>query len=77
MDEVDKTLISSGVAVDLNKLKPEWMREINQLLQSAELTKPAGEYMHSGSRKAIHTEHLGYILAEMQTLPRMYPDAKW
>ena len=33
--------------------------------------------MASGSKKGIHTEHLGFLLAEMQYLPRAYPDAKW
>jgi ring-1,2-phenylacetyl-CoA epoxidase subunit PaaC len=77
MNETDQELIASGIAVDLNKLKAEWTREISELFNSAELRKPDTGYMHTGSRQGIHTEHLGFILAEMQTLPRMYPTAKW
>jgi ring-1,2-phenylacetyl-CoA epoxidase subunit PaaC len=77
MNEVDETLIKQGIAVDLNKLKPVWEKEISALLEKSNLKKPENPYMHMGSRKGIHGEHLGFILAEMQTLPRMYPGAKW
>jgi ring-1,2-phenylacetyl-CoA epoxidase subunit PaaC len=33
--------------------------------------------MQTGGKKGIHTEHLGFILSEMQILPRTYPEAKW
>ena len=77
MNEVDDTLIKEGIAVDLTRLKPLWDKEINELLTKANLTIPETVYMQKGSRKGIHSEHLGYILAEMQSLPRMHPNAKW
>ena len=43
----------------------------------ATITIPVDGFMQSGSREGKHTEHLGYLLAEMQYLPRAYPDAKW
>jgi ring-1,2-phenylacetyl-CoA epoxidase subunit PaaC len=77
MNEVDETLIKEGIAIDLAKLKPLWDKEINELLAKANLTILEGVYMQKGSRNGIHSEHLGYILAEMQSLPRMHPNAKW
>lgn len=77
MDEVDELLIKEGIGVDLNVVKAKWEAYMADLLQRATLTKPENVFMHTGSRKGIHTEHLAYILAEMQALPRMYPTAKW
>ncbi|MES2567486.1 MAG: 1,2-phenylacetyl-CoA epoxidase subunit PaaC [Bacteroidota bacterium] len=77
MNEVDEILIKEGIAVDLNKVKEKWENHMNELLEKSTLTKPESVFMQTGSRKGIHTEHLAFILAEMQALPRMYPDAKW
>lgn len=77
MNEVDAILIKEGIAVDLSTLKANWAKEINQLLTKANLVLPEGMYMQTGSRKGLHGEHLSYILAEMQSLPRMHPTAKW
>lgn len=77
MNEVDEALIKGGVAVDLAKLKPVWKKNVEAIIQKANLKLPEGTFMQTGSRKGVHTEHLGYILAEMQHLPRMHPQAKW
>lgn len=77
MNETDEILIKEGIAVDLNTLKADWEKEINQLLTKANLVVPETPFMQKGSRKGLHTEHLSYILAEMQSLPRMHPTAKW
>jgi len=77
MTEIDKTLIKENIAVDLAPLKPVWEKEIQELLREANINVPENTYMQKGSRQGMHTEYLGYILAEMQSLPRMYPTAKW
>lgn len=77
MNEVDTTMISAGIGVDLSALKKDWETAIAPIIEKATLKKPADAYMHSGSRDGVHTEHLGFILTEMQYLPRAYPDAKW
>lgn len=77
MTEVDQMLIANGVAVDLSALKPKWEKEISALLQQANVSVQTDVHMQTGSRKALHSEHLGYILAEMQALQRMHPGAKW
>ncbi len=77
MNEVDAILVKEGIAVDLNSLKTRWKKIITEVLLEATLTVPADAYMQTGSRKGVHTESLGYILAEMQYLQRAYPDAKW
>ena len=77
MDEVDNDMLKIGVGVDNSQLKIEWEELINITLKKAKLKRPIDGYMATGSRKGIHTEHLGFLLAEMQFLPRAYPDAKW
>ena len=77
MNEVDEVLIKEGISVDLSIVKTKWDQYITELLNKSTLSKPENVFMQTGSRKGVHTEHLGYILAEMQALPRMYPNAKW
>jgi ring-1,2-phenylacetyl-CoA epoxidase subunit PaaC len=78
MDAVDSELIKAGIACDLNKIKQEWQAMITEILTKAKLHIPAPDvWMMHGSRTGKHTEYLGYILAEMQTLQREYPGAKW
>ena len=50
---------------------------MNDVLVEATLARPKDSWSVRGSREGKHSEHLGYILAEMQFLQRAYPDAKW
>lgn len=77
MDEVDAHLMRDGVAIDMIPLKMQWQNDIKVVLSKATLMYPDDLYMQTGSRKGIHTEHLGHILSEMQYLQRAYPDATW
>ena len=77
MNEVDELLIKDGVAVDLNDVKKEWDKSVDQVLERATIMRPKDEYMHSGRLDAIHSEYLGHLIAEMQFLQRAYPNAKW
>ena len=77
MDEVEETLVKQGIAVDTKAFQTKWEKQIDELLAKATLKKPETVFMQTGGRKGTHSEHLGYMLSEMQTLPRMLPDAKW
>ena len=77
MDEIDNEMLDQGIGVNNSKLKKAWDEIIDSTLKKAKLNRPKDGYMASGSKKGIHTEHLGFLLAEMQFLPRAYPDAKW
>jgi ring-1,2-phenylacetyl-CoA epoxidase subunit PaaC len=78
MDDIDAALIKEGIAVDLSSLKAEWAKMIDDILKRATLKTPeGGGYQAMGGIKGIHTEYLGYLLAEMQFLPRSYPGAQW
>jgi ring-1,2-phenylacetyl-CoA epoxidase subunit PaaC len=58
-------------------LRAEWGRTVDAVLAEATLTRPPDGWMQTGGRRGRHSEHLGYILAELQFLQRAYPGAQW
>jgi len=77
-DKIDNLLHENKIAPDLTEIRQKWDAEVNDTFSKAKLTIPqVNSFMRTGSREGNHTEHLGYILAEMQFLPRAYPDASW
>lgn len=77
MDELDNALLQEGIGVDVSALQTKWEEHISGVLKQATLKPTEAPYMQTGSKKGIHTEHLGHMLGEMQYLQRAYPDAKW
>jgi ring-1,2-phenylacetyl-CoA epoxidase subunit PaaC len=63
--------------IDYETLKNNWQVKIETVFAEATLSIPVNTFMHSGGKTGNHTEHLGYILAEMQHLQRTYPNAEW
>ena len=76
-DAQDEALAAAGIAPTPASLKPQWDAAVLPVLAEATLKVPASGYVHKGGKRGIHTEHLGYILAEMQFLQRAYPGATW
>jgi len=67
----------SGLGVDLEKIEILWAEEVNKIFDLAGLKVPERGWMQKGGKKGAHTEHLGFILADMQYLQRTYPGQKW
>jgi ring-1,2-phenylacetyl-CoA epoxidase subunit PaaC len=63
--------------VDSSILKEAWFSKIRDVFEEAGLNIPENVFMQQGGKTGNHTEHLGYILAEMQSLQRIYPGAAW
>jgi len=76
-DAVDRQMLEAGIGVDLEKLRPAYYDHLAQVMKEATLQTPASDWMQSGGKTGLHTEHLGYILAEMQYLQRAYPGNQW
>lgn len=76
-DEKDTALAEKGIAADPRDLKAAWDAIVRDVLTEATLTIPASDFAHRGGKRGVHTEHLGYILADMQFLQRAYPGASW
>jgi ring-1,2-phenylacetyl-CoA epoxidase subunit PaaC len=65
------------VGVDVSKLKNDWDKKVKEVFDEATIAVPAEGWMQKGGKQGIHTEHLGFILAEMQFLQRAYPGCEW
>lgn len=76
-DSVDDKMKEAGIGVDLEEVKSLWLTKVKQILDLATLTMPEGLGHQRGGKTGLHSEKLGYILAEMQYLPKSYPDATW
>ncbi len=77
VDEADQAMIGEGVMGDVRLLKDAWCARVTEVIQQAQLRLPPASAMRSGGRRGVHSELLGYLLAEMQFLPRAYPNTKW
>ncbi len=77
MDETDRVLIEQGIAVDLEDIRKEWTAYVAEVLSEATLEIPSDGFQQAGGRKGYHSEHLGYLLAEMQYMQRAYPGMTW
>jgi ring-1,2-phenylacetyl-CoA epoxidase subunit PaaC len=67
----------SGLGVDPSTLRDEWLSTVEQVLSEATLVRPADGWAPSGGREGRHTEHLPYLLTEMQVVHRAHPGASW
>jgi ring-1,2-phenylacetyl-CoA epoxidase subunit PaaC len=77
-DAVDDAMAAAKIAPRADSLRPAWLAHVNGVLDEATLPRPEGDGgVHKGGKTGKHTEHLGYVLADMQFLRRAYPDARW
>lgn len=68
---------SAGYGVDLHAIRPQVEDRLSDILAQAALQRPEDGWMQSGGKTGRHSEHLGYILAEMQYVQRAYPNSVW
>lgn len=77
-DQTDQVMAETGIAPLPSTIRGTWDTTVDHTLQQAFLKQPESRFAHSGGRTGRrHTEHLGHMLAVMQTLQRSYPDAVW
>ncbi|MEX2349589.1 MAG: 1,2-phenylacetyl-CoA epoxidase subunit PaaC [Flavobacteriaceae bacterium] len=77
MTEAAKAAAEAGTGVDASQLKEAYYKEVSELLREATLEVPERKYFHKGGKHGVHTEHMGYILSDMQFMQRTYPGMKW
>ncbi len=77
MNDNDKALIEAGISIDLNTVKASFMATVNEIFKAAHLSIPETNNIITGGCNAIHSEHLGVMLCEMQYLQRAHPGAQW
>jgi ring-1,2-phenylacetyl-CoA epoxidase subunit PaaC len=76
-DELDCAMADGGVAPRLADVHAAWRARIDAILAEATLERPLDRAHSWHGKRGQHSEHLGYILAEMQHLQRAYPEARW
>lgn len=77
LTEADQAMVAEGIGVDVNSLKELYFQNVSTVLSEATLDTPELEYFQKGGKLGIHSEHMGYILAEMQYMQRAYPNMNW
>jgi len=76
-DALDLEMAEQGIAPNLEEIKDLWTKKVAEVLDEATLTQPTGAWMQRGGKQGKHSEHLGFILAEMQHIQRTYPGNVW
>ncbi|WP_127997444.1 1,2-phenylacetyl-CoA epoxidase subunit PaaC [Piscinibacter defluvii] len=76
-DEIDRAAQASGLGPAWSTLQPAWHASIDPVLAEATLALPADTPFRSTGKRGVHSEHMGYLLAHMQALPRAFPGAVW
>lgn len=76
-DAVDEAAAAAGLGPRSSALREPWLAEMTEVLAEARLEVPADTPFVSDGRRGRHSEHMGYILAEMQHLQRAYPGGVW
>ncbi len=77
LSSAELALIEQGVIDDVSKLKDQWLSNVAAVLSQGNIDIPTDEYFLSGGKSGRHSEHLGYLLAELQYMQRTYPNQQW
>lgn len=76
-DELDDAMLNEFNGPDLAAIELQWQKNVAAFVAEAKLEQPGDQWMASGGKQGKHTEHFGFLLAEMQHLQRVYPGAEW
>ena len=76
-DDGERALIDGGIAVDPTALHPQWLETVSEIVNEATLVLPTSRWMQQGGRSGRHSEHLGHLLSELQSIQRTFPGATW
>ena len=77
VDASERGLIEAGIAVDPATRQPQWLKTVSDIVSEATLVLPKSGWMQQGGRSGRHSEHLGHLLSELQSMPRTFPGATW
>jgi ring-1,2-phenylacetyl-CoA epoxidase subunit PaaC len=77
VDDSERVLIDAGIAVDPKGLRPQWLKTVLSVVSEATLALPKSDWMQQGGRSGRHSEHLGHLLNELQSMQRTFPGGAW
>ena len=75
--DADKAIVEMNIGVNVTLLKAVYYKMASDILEEATLQKPVIQYFQKGGKEGIHSEHMGYLLADMQYMQRAYPNMNW
>ncbi len=75
--EAEIAMVSEGIGVDVSQLKDSFHKKVSDILEESTLQTPTIEYFQKGGKNGIHSEHMGYILTDLQYMQRTYPNMSW
>ena len=76
-DTLAEELTGQGILPDPSTLKEGWLADMAPIMEEARLEMPDLSFAHTGGRQGVHTEDMGYLLAELQYMQRAYPGMEW
>lgn len=76
-NEVDQTLQAEGKVPALSAIRTQWLSTVTNVLSEATLQIPTNDWKFDGGREGRHSEHMGYILSDLQYMQRAYPNMEW
>jgi ring-1,2-phenylacetyl-CoA epoxidase subunit PaaC len=76
-DELDDAMTKEWNGPSLGTIKDRWQSEIASVLEEATIPLPEDQWMAGGGKQGQHTEHFGYLIADMQYMQRSHPGANW
>lgn len=76
-DAIDAELQASAQVPSLKVIETSWLETVKAVLAEATLEIPANNWKFDGGRQGRHSEHMGYLLAELQYMQRAYPNMQW
>ncbi|QWG19996.1 phenylacetate-CoA oxygenase subunit PaaC [Bradyrhizobium sediminis] len=77
VDAGERALIDAGIAVDPAGLRSQWLDTVSGVVGEATLVLPSNDWMQQGGRDGRHSEHLGHLLSELQSMQRTFPGVAW
>lgn len=77
MSTAEQALLEEGISANAAELQESWMQQVADIFKEATMAIPENSWMQKGGKDGKHSEHLGYILAELQFVQRAYPGMKW
>jgi|SRR6218665_166487 len=75
--DADKAMVEAGIGIDVMKLKVSYYETITSILTESTLQIPDLKYFQKGGKQGIHSEHMGYLLADLQYMQRTFPNMNW
>jgi ring-1,2-phenylacetyl-CoA epoxidase subunit PaaC len=76
-DAHDHALQAAGKVPSMAEIQAKWMATVTSVLQEATLEIPKNNWKFDGGREGRHSEHMGYLLSDLQYMQRAYPNMEW